>query len=114
MKTTKLLFAIGFCMLFTINSYAQEQEKNNGSDTVKSVEIKVTGMTCAGCASHLTNVLSGIPGVMDNQVKYPGDIAVVKYNDKKIKPADIVKLIEKNTTYSAEIVEPGIKKKDKI
>ncbi len=114
MKTTKLIFAFGLCVLFTINSYAQDKQENSASDNTRTIEIKVTGMTCAGCNSNLSNVLTEIPGVTDNDVKYPGDIAVVKYNYEKIKPVDIVKLIEKNTTYTAEIVDKKKSGKDEI
>jgi len=114
MKTNTLLLALGFCVLFSINSLAQDQQKNSISDETRSVELKITGMTCAGCNSNLSNVLSEMPGVTENEVKYPGDIAVVKYNSEKIEPVEIVKLIEKNTTYTAEIVDKKKSGKEKL
>lgn len=79
-----------------------------GAQTVK---LKITGMTCAGCASQVHKVLSETPGVLDNSVEYPGDIAVIKYNPEKTKPALIIETIEKNTSYTAEVFK-GVARKN--
>lgn len=71
----------------------------------KTVKLKITGMTCAGCNNHVHKLLSETEGVLDNSVEYPGDIAIVQYNPEKISPKDIIDIIQKKTSYLAEIYE---------
>lgn len=74
----------------------------------KTVTLKITGMTCAGCASHIHTALSKTDGVINDEVKYPGDMAIIKYDASKISEKEIIAVIEK-TGYKAEV----IKSKDK-
>jgi len=74
-------------------------------DTVETVEVKVTGMMCSGCASKVYKVLQETSGVIDNEVKYPGDVAIIKYNPEEIQPSEIVETIEGETDFSAELKE---------
>ena len=118
MKLRNMTFIFTSIALFVVLSVNAQTSQKNTQDTqvkqnksIKNVEIRLTGMTCAGCASTVSNVLSEIPGITFNEVKYPGDIAVVKYNSKKIKPEDIVKVIEDKTTFTAEILSPQKRKK---
>lgn len=68
----------------------------------KTVWLKITGMSCAGCASHIHTVLSKTDGVLNDEVKYPGDIAVIKYDASKISENQIIAVIEK-TGYKAVV-----------
>lgn len=38
----------------------------------KTVTLKITGMTCAGCANHISTALDKIEGIIEQEVKYPG------------------------------------------
>lgn len=69
----------------------------------KTVKLKITGMTCAGCNNHVHKLLSETEGVLDNSVEYPGDIAIVQYNPEKISPKEIIDIIQEKTNYLAEI-----------
>ena len=111
-KTLNLGLILSLALLFTSLANAQTKEKAEANE-VKSVKLKVTGLTCAGCASHLYKVLSETPGVIENEVKYPGDITVVKYDASKINPEEIIKSIEEKTRYTAELSQEKDKKKDK-
>jgi len=105
MNNSKVLsFILSICLvfLFAINAHAQTKET---STKVKTVELKVTGLTCAGCNSNLSNVLKETLGVIENTVKFPGHIAEVKYNADKTNPQQIIEAIEENTSYIAEVVE---------
>jgi len=68
----------------------------------KSVTLKITGMTCAGCASHVSNTIDKIDGVLEQEVKYPGNIAVIKFDPDKTNAKDIIAAITK-TGYKAEV-----------
>jgi copper chaperone CopZ len=68
----------------------------------KTVTLKITGMSCAGCASHIHTALSKTEGIISDEVKYPGDVAIIKYDAAKISVEQIIKVIEK-TGYKAEV-----------
>lgn len=67
------------------------------ADVLKTevLRFKLTGITCAGCASHVSKGLKSQVGVLEQTVEYPGDIAVVKYDPAKTTPEQIIKTIEK-------------------
>ena len=71
----------------------------------KTVTLKVTGMTCAGCANHISTSLDKLDGVIEHEVKYPGDIATVKYDPDKTTEKDIIAAIEKTGKYKAEVMK---------
>ena len=77
----------------------------------KTVTIKVTGMTCAGCANHISASLSKLDGVLEEEVKFPGDIATIEYDPEKISEKDIIAAIEKTGKYKAKIMTGDIKEK---
>lgn len=59
-------------------------------------------MSCAGCANSIHTALSKTDGVISDEVKYPGDIAVIKYDASKISEKEIITVIEK-TGFKAEV-----------
>ncbi len=69
----------------------------------KTVKLKITGMTCGGCAGHVHKVLSETVGVLDNSVEYPGNIAIIEYDPNKISPEEITKTIQEKTNYLVEL-----------
>ena len=71
--------------------------------TPQVVKIKVTGLTCAGCASHVQTALTKQAGVVSNTVEYPGNVAVVIYDPALTNEAAIVKTIEQ-TGYKAQVL----------
>lgn len=104
MKT--IILTLTFVFLLVGHGMAQTIESQKTAETTqksKTIKLKVTGMTCAGCASHVYKVLSETKGVLDNSVEYPGDIAIVKYDEGIISPEEIIKAIEKNTSYKAQV-----------
>lgn len=90
---------------------AQTIEKQPSAGESKSVTLKVTGMTCGGCANRIDKALSQKDGILEKEVKYPGDVAIVKYNPAKITEQEIISIIER-TGYKAEVKKEGEKKKD--
>ena len=82
------------------------------ADTPQVVKIKVTGLTCAGCASHVHTALTKQAGVVSNTVEYPGNVAVVTYDPALTNEAAIVKTIEQ-TGYKAQVLpaEPKANRK---
>ncbi len=82
--------------------------KTVSKDEPREVTLKITGMSCAGCSNHIHAALSKTTGIISDDVKYPGDIATVKYDASKISEKEIIAVIE-NAGYKAEIVKQNIK-----
>ena len=104
MKT--IILSLTFVFLLAGNGMAQSANSPITESTQKSetVKLKVTGLTCAGCASHLYKVLKETKGV----VEYPGDIAVIDYYPIKTRPEQLIASIEEKTSYKkAELLKPN-------
>ena len=68
------------------------------------VELKITGMTCSGCASLVTETLDEMEGVKKVSLEYPGNVAIVEFDAKSISQNDIIKAIE-GLEFHAEVVK---------
>ena len=91
-----LLFAtVQFCGCGSCKVNAQTTLKTVTKEEPKTVKLKITGMTCAGCSNHVATTLKEIDGVIEQKVEYPGNVAIVKYNSKKTSVTNIIKAIEK-------------------
>ncbi|HVH85467.1 MAG TPA: heavy metal-associated domain-containing protein [Terriglobales bacterium] len=63
--------------------------------------FKVTGMYCSACQTKIQHALQKTDGVKAASVDLDKGSAIVTYDDAKIKPDQIVKVIEKEG-YKAE------------
>ena len=116
MKKYFLISIIGFILLsFQTNAQccaASSNKKaiteNNNQGNSKTVKLKITGMTCAGCANHVSKALKNVNGVIEQSVDYPGDVAKIKYDVAKTKPEELIKVIEK-AGYKAEVIRHNTK-----
>lgn len=77
---------------------------DNSINDIKTVKLKITGMTCAGCSDHISKALKGVNGIKDYKVEYPGDKATISYDANLTSIDDIIKVIEQ-TGYKAEILK---------
>jgi len=89
---------------------AQTTTLNNTVNKIKTVKLKITGMTCVGCSNHVSTALKNIEGVIEQSVEYPEDVATIKYDASKTNPTEMIKAIEK-AGYKAEIIKEMTKKK---
>lgn len=110
MKTYFILTALLLFGSYQINAQcctAPSSKKaiieNSNQEKDKIVKLKITGLTCAGCANHVSSALKNIDGVVEQSVEYPGDIATIKYEASKTNPAAMIKAIGK-TGYKAEVI----------
>ena len=92
---TFLFTAVRVCGCGNCKLNAQTTIKTATKEEPKTVKLKITGMTCAGCSNHVATTLKAIDGIVEQKVEYPGDVATVKYNPAKTSVADIIKAIEK-------------------
>jgi periplasmic mercuric ion binding protein len=70
----------------------------------KTVQLKITGMTCAGCSDHVTQTLESVKGVSKVDLEYPGDVATVEYDATKTNKEELIAAVEK-INYNAEEVK---------
>jgi len=68
------------------------------------LEIPVTGMTCAACASRVQKGLSGAPGVKEAGVNFATERATVEYDPETATAADLVAAV-KASGYGARLEE---------
>jgi len=62
--------------------------------TDKAIEIKISGMACAGCSGAVEKALSGLEGVSSAKVDLAKKTAYVNYNSEKISIDGMKKAVE--------------------
>lgn len=116
-----IIISTFFFFMFSLTSQAQSsccipKKSNTIANTdvnlqiTKTVKFKITGITCAGCSNAIYKALKDVNGVINHSVKYPGDIAIIKFDNTKINIEALKKVIEKKG-YKVKIVKENIKEK---
>jgi len=59
-----------------------------------SVDLRITGMTCAACANRIEKGLNRMPGVVKANVNFATETAHVEYSPADVSVADMIKKIE--------------------
>ncbi|WP_341829780.1 heavy metal translocating P-type ATPase [Tissierella praeacuta] len=72
--------------------------------TVKKVNIDIVGMTCAACSNRVERVLAKQEGVLSVVVNLLANKANIEFDTDKIKPEELVKVIEK-TGYNVPLLK---------
>ena len=68
------------------------------------VDLKIQGMRCSySCSDKVTKVVENLKGVKDCQVDFANNTATVIYDDKKLDLKRIIDVLEKKTSYKAEV-----------
>lgn len=70
----------------------------------RSVTIRVTGMTCPGCARTIEQALQKTEGVMEARVNFERGEAWIRYDDRKVGLARLRGVINSTGYRAAEIV----------
>lgn len=120
MKKSIIVTAL-FLFVFSLSAKAQasccttkNKDKtvviNYNQQTAKTVKFKITGITCAGCSNAIYKALKEVDGVIEHSVEYPGDIAIIEFDDTKTSIEALKKVIEKKG-YKVEIVKDKIEGK---
>lgn len=97
------LFLISFQTNAQSNKTESQKEVVSKQD-VKTVTLKVTGMTCAGCSNQVYNALKKVDGVLEQLVEYSEDKAVVTFNPKLTTVEIIIEAINE-TPFTASIIK---------
>lgn len=64
------------------------------SAAVRTVTLRVRGMTCGGCATSVEKALKATDGVEQARVSFERGRAVIKYDDQKITVAKLREIIQ--------------------
>ena len=68
----------------------------------KTIQIKITGMTCASCVLHIENDLKDLKGVKDATINLPLKRGNITFDPDQISAHDIINSVKKSG-YKAEI-----------
>jgi copper chaperone len=79
---------------------------------MQTEHLKVTGMTCGGCTSNVTNALKAIAGVGDVDVSLAAGEATVQYDERKTSP-DQLKSAVKGAGYGVDATNADRSQKSK-
>jgi len=63
------------------------------NESVKSVELKVAGMTCAMCAKTIEHSIKDLDGTTDTEVNLGNETVRVEYDPEQLKLADLEKAV---------------------
>jgi len=73
----------------------------------RQVKLKITGMTCAGCANRVETALKKTPGVTFASVNLTTEQASVTFDPDQTGPADLIEAVLKTGYGAAEVVPEG-------
>ena len=79
---------------------------------MQTEHLKVTGMTCGGCTSNVTNALKAIAGVGDVNVSLAAGEATVQYDERLTSP-DRLKSAVKGAGYGVDAANTAHSQKSK-
>ncbi len=68
--------------------------------------LKVTGMTCGGCAGKVTRALKAVAGVSGVQVSLDAGEAAVQFDERLTSPGQLKSAVE-SAGYGVGVVEPA-------
>ena len=114
MKTKTILFSGLLAILAPLSGFSQEPSKTGQSGTanlqVTQCALKVSGMTCGGCAGMVEKSLLKLDGVTTAKVDYKTGEAQVQFDSKKTTPDKIVAAFNQvNSGFRVEQSKPGAK-----
>jgi Cu+-exporting ATPase len=91
-RFAKLISAFTLALLLAGTALAADQ----------TAKFKVTGMYCSACQTKIHQALSKTDGVKSATVDLNSGSATVTFDDAKVKPQQIIKIIEEEG-YKAEL-----------
>jgi copper chaperone CopZ len=80
--------------------------------TMQTEIVKVTGMTCGGCTSKVTNALKAIAGVGEAEVSLSAGEATVRYDERLTSPEKLKSAV-KGAGYGVDVTDAARKPQGK-
>lgn len=75
-----------------------------------TVKLHISGMTCGSCPVTARVALKKLPGVFDAHVTLDDSLGVVRYDPRKVTPAQIATHLTRLTGYGARIIEESARR----
>ncbi len=69
----------------------------------QSIELPVTGMTCAACGFAVKTVLKRLDGVHDAKVSYEKKTAIVSYDPQRVTPEQMAEAVNATGTFGIDL-----------
>ena len=60
---------------------------------IKTIEFKISGMTCASCEEHVNHEVNKLNGIINSKVSYENGNAIIEFDKTKTNEAEIEKAI---------------------
>ena len=60
---------------------------------IKTIEYKISGMTCASCEAHVNHEVNKLNGIVNSKTSYENGNAIIEYDKTKTNEAEIEKAI---------------------
>lgn len=79
----------------TYSDRPRRKRRRNGTLSMNSLELKIDGMQCDGCASTIQSILAREPGVKSSDVSFPKRAASVFYDPKETDAARLAEAVTK-------------------
>lgn len=111
-KTRTILFSALLAILAPLSGFSRDASKAAQSGTAKlqvtQCALKVSGMTCGGCAGMVEKSLVKLEGVTTAKVDYKTGEAQVEFDAKKTTPEKIVAAFNQaNSGFRVEQSKPN-------
>jgi len=95
----RALVAAGVAVVPVLTPVTAADDQTKAAETCK---LKITGMTCPGCAVSVKMAAKKVGGVIEAKVTYENGLAEVTYDPAKTTPEKITKAITENSGFKAE------------
>lgn len=94
------LVAAGVALVPVLTPGTAAADQTKAAETCK---LKITGMTCGGCAVSVKMAAKKVDGVTEAKVSYENGLAEVTYDPSKTTPEKIASAITKTSGFKAEL-----------
>lgn len=100
---TLAVLALAFFPSYGSKLVGQSQSRDPvAATTVATAQLKIANMDCPTCADVIQHKLVATPGVLAAEVRYPAGSATVRYDPRKVVPAQLVRVVD-STGYKASL-----------
>ncbi len=106
-----LAAAGGLCPLCVggVRSVAAQQPMAAQAPDTAMVRLHISGMTCGSCPITARTALKKLPGVFSAAVTLDDSLGVVRYDPRRVTPAQITAHLTRLTGYGATVIANGAK-----
>ena len=73
------------------------------ADQEQSIELPITGMTCAACGFAVKTVLKRLDGVHDAKISYEKKSATVSYDPQQVTPEQMAEAVNATGTFGIDL-----------